>query len=158
MNCKKIEELILTDYIDGNLKAEALREVGAHLASCPNCRKLAAEAVSAGKLFTGLKKEEPPADLWYKVRAEIAAERGQPVVARALDSVRYFFKQIRPAVAIAAAVVLIFFILTVTQLMPGKSMIPGAVYQDDILVTASLNNGWDEPEQDFGTSAEQYFL
>ena len=38
MDCKMMEEAILTDYTDGKLTGRSLKEVEAHLASCSRCR------------------------------------------------------------------------------------------------------------------------
>ena len=151
MKCEKIEDLVLTDYIDGNLKGEALREVEAHLEACEKCRALADEAISAGKIFSAAGKEEAPAGVWRRIEDEIRPVREAP-------RLRYFFTHMRPAVVMATAAVIILFILTAPRIMPGRNTVTGGVTQDDILTITSLGDGQDEAESDFGTATEQYFL
>ncbi len=158
MECRRAEELILTDYIDGNLKGEALGEAEEHLASCERCRKLAGEAAHAGKALKAIKREEPPQGLWYKIRAEILSERTQPdTVRQILNSARYVFTHLRPAVALAAVAILILFVLTAIRLSPPGGTALNATLQDDVLAATSLDD-WNGTEYDFGTSAEEYFL
>jgi len=149
MNCKIIEELILTDYVDGKLRGEALQEVEAHIASCANCRKIAEKLALAEKAFKDIDREEPPPTVWHNIKAEISVRHN-----RLFPSLSH----LRPAVLIATAVLLVFFTILVTQIMPGKSIIQPAADQDDILALASTGEGWNGEDYDLGTSVEEYFL
>ena len=40
MNCKLVQELVLTDYSDGQLSAARMRKVDNHLMHCLACRTL----------------------------------------------------------------------------------------------------------------------
>ena len=161
MNCKRIEELIITDYCDGNLKGRALEEVESHLVSCTNCLRLAQEVKSASKLFRGaLERQDPPGYLWRRVRDEISAN---PVRVHYTESVfgrlRYSLSHSRPAFVMASAAVMILFVLTITRLMPHKDRLETTAAEDDILTMTSYSNGQEEESSyDFGTAAERYFL
>lgn len=159
MNCKKAEDIILTDYVDGKLAGEDLRKLEEHLALCEKCRALAREAASAGKAFKAFQKESPPAGVWHKIKAEIGPGRSHgAALGGILDSTRYFFTHLKPAIAITAAAALILLVLTTARLVPTRSAASNGAVQDDILTRASFDKGWDEPGYDFGTSAEEYFL
>lgn len=152
MDCKKAKELIMTDYIDGRLLGTALKEVETHIASCADCRALAGELAKTLGAFKTVKPEAAPSGLWYKIRAEISAEpAGQFSARRLFVPVREMFSHIRPAVAAAAAVMILLFVLTAIRLAPNSS-------QDEIVTLASFNGNGDEAEYDLGTPAEEYFL
>jgi len=159
MNCKKIEELIFTDYVDGNLKGHVLEELEAHLRSCPNCQKLAGELESTGKLFRESSRKKAPAGLWYKIRAEISAKpQATRVMEGILENVRYHLSHLKPAVVILSTAVIILFILTAVRFMPHNDYSKTGIGQDDILGIYYMNGTSDESEYDFGTPAERFFL
>lgn len=159
MNCKKAEEMILTDYIDGNLKDEALREVEEHLAACQYCRDLAVRAVSSRRMLKSAAREVPPEGLWSKIRAEIISEETKPgFFDRIFDQARYFFGHLRPAVAAAAVAAIVIFVLTTARLVPVGSPFSGMTAHDDILEITSVGEESDDSEYGFGTAVEEYFL
>jgi len=72
MNCNKIRDIIITDYVDNELDGRTREEIELHLSSCSACRTFKAALVSyiseplrSAPVFT------PPVALWYKVRSEI---------------------------------------------------------------------------------------
>ena len=54
MNCKKIRELILTDYIDGEADEKTKMSVNAHVAECAECKELLS---SVQKITPGTKNQ-----------------------------------------------------------------------------------------------------
>lgn len=159
MNCKRTEKLILTDYIDGNLKGRALEDIELHLRSCPGCHALAEELRAAGKLFRAVSQQEPPPEVWYKIRNEISAapvRRGFPETA--LMYARYYLSNLKPAVVIAGAAALLLFALAVVRLMPYNDYPEMTAAQDDILAISYTGDENDMSEYDFGTPAEIFFL
>ena len=53
MKCKKIQEIILTDYLDGQLDEKQRSSLGRHLAECKSCKEFSTYAVKniAGLFF-----------------------------------------------------------------------------------------------------------
>ena len=159
MKCKKMEEIILTDYIDGNLKGRILEEMEAHLVSCPGCRALAEEAKAAGKLLRSVPKQEAPPEVWHKIRDEISAapaRRFFPEIA--LENLRYHFLRLRPAVVLVTATALLFFVLTAVRLIPQSNYPATNIVKDDILSISYNTDEEDTAEYDLGTPAEMFFL
>ena len=159
MDCKRMKELILTDYIDGRLKGRALEDVELHLKSCSNCHALARDLKSAGKLFKAVPQEDAPTEVWYKIRDEISAGAirlrfPETVLAYA----RYYLSHLKPAVVIAGAAVLLLFVLAAVRLMPHKDYLETAVTQDDILAISYGDDEEDGSEYDLGTATEMFFL
>ena len=159
MNCKRMEKLILTDYIDGNLKGRALEDIELHLKLCPSCHALAEELRAAGKLFRAVPQQEAPSEVWHKILAEINTA---PVRRRfpktALVYARYYLSHLKPAVVIASAAILLLFVLTAVRLMPHKDYLETTVTQDDILAISYGSDEENGSEYAFGTPAEMFFL
>ena len=159
MNCKRIEGIILTDYIDRNLKGKALEDIEAHLRSCPSCQALAQDLRGTGKLFRAVSQEAAPSKVWYKILSEIsAAPVRRHFQEDALAYVQYYLSHLKPAVVIASAAVLLFFVLTAVRLMPHKDYLETTIARDDILAISYASDEEDLSDYDFGTPAEMFFL
>jgi len=159
MKCKRMEKVILTDYIDGNLKGRALEEIELHIRSCPGCHALAKELKDAGKLFRSVSEEAAPAKVWHNILAEVSAAPARWVfLSNALEYARSYLSHLKPAVVMASAAVLILFALATFRLMPHNDYLDTAVTRDDILAASFYNEEDDAPEYDLGTAAEMFFL
>ena len=75
MKCSKYRDIIITDYVDGELDEREKQEIDRHLQDCAACRAFAA-AVSAVTLETLRKAtpEEPPAFLWTRIQSRLEQE------------------------------------------------------------------------------------
>lgn len=157
MDCKRIEELIFTDYIDGTLAPAALKEVEAHLALCAGCRKLASELVSASRTIRSAGKMTPPPIVWERIRRDITAppRRSETLSFDNLfGPAQAFFARFRPAIVAVTAAALILTVLTVARLMPQR----GVSVQDEIMSMMILDENGSSSSYDFGTPEENYFL
>ncbi|MCX5701593.1 MAG: zf-HC2 domain-containing protein, partial [Candidatus Omnitrophica bacterium] len=75
MNCKKIKDLIITDYIDQELSKSRQEEVITHLKTCSRCR--AFEQALRKRVSEPLRKIEPvkpPESIWQRVQEAIDEE------------------------------------------------------------------------------------
>jgi len=159
MNCKKIEKLILTDYIDGNLKGCVLEELETHLKSCPACRKLAEEAAYTKNLFKSVPRQEAPAGMWRKIQVEISAQPAKGLsIKYLLDRIRCRLPTLKPAFVMTSTAVILLLIVTALWLMPRKDSFQTVYAQDDLLALSYSNGEGDESVYDLGTTAEQVFL
>ncbi len=72
MKCNKFRDLIITDYVDGELDEQGKQEVERHLQGCAGCREFAA-AVSTLALDPLRKtvSAEPPAFLWTRIQSRL---------------------------------------------------------------------------------------
>jgi anti-sigma factor RsiW len=76
MDCKKIKELILTDYSDGEIDAGSREEIEAHLAACAACRQLAGALRKAAiEPFKKIEAVKPPDVVWYRIKEAIMSEK-----------------------------------------------------------------------------------
>lgn len=70
--CKDIQELILTNYLDGEVDEGLKIRIDRHLSECAECRKLAAEAKETLVVpFEQAPAEKVPAHLWAAIKDKI---------------------------------------------------------------------------------------
>lgn len=158
MDCNKMEEIIFTDYIDGRLAGQALKDAQDHLASCSRCRDLASELASIGAEFKKSGHEEPPARLWERILSEINRPPPAAVFARDIfRSARLVFTRFRPAIAVCAAAALIFIVLWAGRIGTHTGTANLQIGEDEILSMVVFDeNG--TTDYGFGTPEENYFL
>ncbi|MDD5492988.1 MAG: zf-HC2 domain-containing protein [bacterium] len=72
MKCNKYRDIIITDYVDGELNEREKQEIDRHVRDCASCRAFAA-AVSAVTIEPLRKTmpEEPPAFLWTRIQSRL---------------------------------------------------------------------------------------
>jgi anti-sigma factor RsiW len=73
MTCHEIQDLLLTDMLDGGVTADRKEAVEEHLAGCSACREVLSVAL---KLEADLKPSpsvQPPAYLWDRIRDKVEA-------------------------------------------------------------------------------------
>jgi len=159
MDCKKASSIIVTDYIDENMKGLDLDELEAHIRSCPNCRTLAERVARLRTTFKAAPRQEAPASVWKKIRDEITID---PVSVRyrpgLLDRIRERLALLKPAVIITCAAILLICVVTVIRFIPVFGSLSAGSSQDELITIASMNGSSEESQYDLGTGAEQYFL
>lgn len=110
MDCKTVQESILTDYIDGQLDGKARARIEAHIGDCAACGEFLRSVRKAeGEIFKGVVGVTPPEYLWSRVKeAVIAEDRKSLGFAEGIfRRVREFVYIHRPALAMATVAVLI---------------------------------------------------
>ena len=76
MKCKKIQEIILTDYLDGQLNEKQKSSLGLHLAECKGCKEFSTYAMkNIAGLFTNAERLIPSEIVWRRIKGNIEAER-----------------------------------------------------------------------------------
>ena len=158
MNCKKAQDLILTDYLDGEMRGKEKERIEEHLEGCRECREFSVAAGKVGNgLFLGAERAEVPEYLWRRVRETIFAEELKrrtfaSVIFEKLKAILYIP---RPILAIATVVVLLLAIGTVTTIKINNQATRDAEYFEYLAgaVDNSINDNGS-----FGTSIEKYFM
>lgn len=64
----------LSQYIDGGLTSDEIREVADHLSQCAPCESVRAEIEQVRVTARDLPQHTPPSVLWTRIRAEIESE------------------------------------------------------------------------------------
>ena len=164
MNCKRIQELLITDYIDEQMADKAKSLIDQHLAQCHACAgyltSIKRVAVSP---FVNASKDVPDQALWAQIKQTIEEEQQQQLEASLKPN---FWERIRssvhiprPAFALATIVTMIFMICSTGQLFFSAPVVK-INGQDQVAYLSSLiddpidmNNG-----NDSQTPIEKVFL
>ncbi len=158
MNCKKIQELLLTDYLDGELKTMILDSIKQHMDGCIHCRQFEQEIQRVRLPFEKVRYIEPPTRVWEGVREKIIAEQMLPqdslfacLVERLREFLFIYRQPVFATTTIALAVVA--FALIFTH-MPERTDTLDVVAEDFGFMVIAENDAI----CDFGTDIEKYFL
>jgi len=166
MNCKKIRDRIITDYIDKEASCVVQKEIQAHLKVCVGCRVF--EQALREKVSEPFRKMEivrPPESVWQRIQETIEEEVTQDNSPSSLRRVSDFLADAvlmhKPRVALSAA----FAVILITALfLRGPFYRQWAVKgylreQSDFMQSMSLPvNGELEKDIGFGTAIESIFF
>lgn len=76
MECKKVQDRLLTDYLDKELGAGENSGIESHLSGCAHCREfLTAVQKSAVVPFKEAREMQPDSAVWQRIQERIEAER-----------------------------------------------------------------------------------
>jgi predicted anti-sigma-YlaC factor YlaD len=170
MNCKKIQELIITDYHDNETSGLLQRQVDEHVATCADCRAFE-QAVrrNSDMLFKDLGQVQPPEAVWHKIRDSINEEQYQKAPAyvgpslfeRMLDFLRESFIVKRPAYALATVLsVILITVVFWRSPLRQQMLVKDYLSQKSAFMVAmnSAPNGEIDKVAEFNTAIEQYLF
>jgi predicted anti-sigma-YlaC factor YlaD len=151
-------DLILTDYIDGQVDQNTAESVQSHLRNCSDCAAFLKEVKDTGVVpFQQGALQPVPAELWDAVRQGIEEEKTNPLE-DLIDRMRGWMVFPR-MVPIVASFVVMFLVGSVTvntiQIQQAKEK-----EQGEYLVSLLSPQGNASPgdNNDLGTPIEHYFL
>lgn len=161
MNCKKVQDLLWTDYIDGQLDVKWKTEVDKHLVNCSSCREFAQLAKqTAVEPFLKIEDIQPPPQIWTKIKEQIQGEErlsSNPVV-DFLEQLKHVLAIPRSALAFALALMMVVMVGSFTRF----NVQPKTDTTEQIEYLSSLfeapNDSLIGETGGFGTTVEQYFL
>ena len=166
MDCKRAQDLILTDYLDGQKMPVALKEgFQKHMALCPSCqafKALAEKAVMSP--FDGSIKEEVPQEVWQNIKAEILQQEESSwrnVFNEFLEKLKIVLFP-KPTLAFASAVSFLLVIMLFMRVVPvGKSYDSAQIdsqgqmeYSTYLMEYAGTSQ---EVSEGYGTDIEEFF-
>jgi len=151
MNCAKIREFLITDYMDGEMNEKMKSIIMNHLSACEGCRQFELELKEkALGPFKSMERHTPPAYVWERIKDRIRNE--VPPSPRPA-----FAWRLKPAFALSAVAVLILAVVIVTR-APFTGNGDVSVYlaeQAEYMIDPSANGA---EISGFGTSIEEYLL
>ena len=167
MKCENVKELILTDYLDGQLGKEQKSQIEKHLTICRDCKEyelLTRTAVV--EPFNNLERYNPPEAAWHKIREQIEEELPlqEPTnsFADLILKVKTFLYIPKPAFVVTTIIVLLIAVITVVKLQPEDQKIVKVNPESQIECITYLISVFDQEtvngNDDFGTSIEELFL
>jgi len=161
MNCRKIQDLILTDFTDNEASDDVRRLVEGHLAACSACRAFQAEVrQNAVRPLQEAERVEAPARLWSRVTSEIFAQQLKPAPAGVLEKLKNLVAAPRPAFAFSTVAALVIFGILAARLpyLSGRAerqQLAEAAIEEQIDYFANGNGG--EVTDTFKTDVEEFF-
>lgn len=164
--CKKVKDLILTDYLDEQLNEDQKKIIEEHLSICVICREyeLAARKTVI-EPFNNVEKQNPPEAAWHKIKEQIKEEQRQGLTSSFADLIRRinpFAYALKPALAVVTIVIIIFVATAIIKLTSENSEVvkvdPGKQIECINYLISVFSQGSMNGNNDFGTSIEEYFL
>ncbi len=163
--CDHFKDLILTDYIDGELDKDSAGSLENHLLDCCDCRVFLKEVKANAAIFpascsANVLRQPVPAELWAAVRQRIEHENQAAVnpLAEFIDKLKglIIFPRMAP---VFASVILMFLAGSVTlntiQMQQAKEKDQGEYL---VLLLTSRGPAVPTDNNGLGTPIEHYFL
>ncbi len=169
MNCKDMQNMILTDYLDGEMDDKCHKQVEDHLLRCAHCREF--EKTARQDVFNPLVQSEkirPPEYMWTRIKESIEEKENKSGIPSFLEgfkeNVRSLFPKLTPAYAFPAFMIAIFIMVVgniffMNQPLSKNPSLVDYASNGQVEYWIDFNN--DEVMEysaDFGTKIEQYFL
>lgn len=163
MRCEKIQDLLLTDHLDGRLSRAEQEKITTHLRECATCREFAETASIALAPLATAEQLPPPASVWQMVRQQIAAEpRPAASPFGAFLGKLFPLAVIRQPALVAAGLVAVALLTAVLLRHPFPGSGPSVVARENrIDYVAALVGADDDDEEEregLDTDIENYFL
>ena len=154
MNCKKIQELLITDYLDDELDSGVLSRIEQHMANCIHCRQFEQGLQRVRVPFKKAEQIKPPARVWEGICEKIVVRQRLPQG----SWFEYMIERLREFLLIHRQPVFatgIAFAIMVIALIS----IQGQIKTDAGGIVAEDFGFWvDEENGAIGTAIEEYFL
>jgi len=162
MQCRKIQELLKTDYLDGEVNQKQEQEIKEHLGRCPKCRQLEEELQSQRALFQKAKQLEAPEGVWHNIRDAIIREglnEEESLSVGVFERLRNYLFAPKPAFVLATTLaVAIFFAFLAGVFIQKKQSLSKENIPETEMAVYSLSSANDISLYELGTDIEEYFL
>jgi anti-sigma factor RsiW len=162
IQCKKIQELLQTDYLDQETDQQEERFITEHLKQCSACSQLEKKLQAQRLLFQGVKRQPVPERIWSNISDAIITERLKPqkgFISGILERLRGLIFLPRPAMVLATSlfsVIIIFAFFANVAIQ--KQVLLSKQNTAEGIAGYSLNSKNGYVLYDLGTSIEEYFL
>ncbi|MBF0569237.1 MAG: zf-HC2 domain-containing protein [Candidatus Omnitrophica bacterium] len=133
MTCAKIQELLISDYIDGEADAAVKKLVEDHLTSCFSCREFLSVVQTTDDVLRQPPQERLSEDVWSAVRERITQA---PLGWRERLGLVWEGPAFRPAVVFCASLAVAFFISGV--IMPDQDRLSAGMGTSPQLASGNL--------------------
>ncbi len=161
MQCKKVQELLLSDYTDEELAAGPRQSLQRHLDSCAACRAYRAQLDAVRAPLRSARPIVPPERVWEEVSRRIDVPQRAPVFA-ALEALFGGLKRLllpHPAFTFSGAAVLAVFVVFLLVVQPWKTaqvLMPRT--GEDAASGMVLGEANGDLQFNFETAVEEFFL
>jgi len=165
MKCKKVKDLLLTNYIDGETSEELYIQLKEHLDRCKQCSQLESSLRRYAKEpFEEVDQVAVPENIWQEIKDTIEEEQlSKTWLQDVLDKLRNLTVVPKSVFAVATVVAVMLISVTFIKLLPDKNdLIGDYLYEQadflSYLAGDSLEDFNGPADSGFGTAIEEYFL
>jgi anti-sigma factor RsiW len=161
--CDQFKDLILTDYMDGELDQKLSQGLESHLLDCGDCRAFFKEVrnntvISTGSYPVNVLRQPVPEELWGAIKQRI--EQGNEATSPLSDLIEKLkgmivFPKIVP---VFASFILMFLVGSVTLNMVQVQRAKDKDQGEYLVALLSTGPSTDGDNNDVGTPIEHYFL
>ncbi|MFH1552253.1 MAG: zf-HC2 domain-containing protein [Candidatus Omnitrophota bacterium] len=159
MRCKKIQELILTDYTDREMTAFSRQRVKDHIKGCANCRVF--EERLKEKIITPLQETEhvqPPEAVWLRIKEAVGEPEHIRIMERVTDFLDSLFIARKPVLVAASLLVLMLVGGFFARTYFAERNIVNAYMAEQVDFLDSLDNDDGYTDEYNGFLSEDFFL
>jgi predicted anti-sigma-YlaC factor YlaD len=160
MRCKRIQELLKSAYLDGEVSQGEQLYVKEHLAQCSPCRRLEKELQEQHRLFQKAKQHPVPERVWQNIRDTIITERlpqESGVGLRIPQWLRELWAP-RPVFALASVLTVVVFVAIFAGVIIRKGQYASKYNGSEAIAEYRLNLESEDLFYTLGTNIEEYFL
>jgi len=166
MKCDRAQDLILTDYLDGQLNEETKRELEMHLSQCAGCREFLLSARAAVVTpFEGAARQKTPDSVWQDIEQHLEKTSTTDWPERLKDFIgglKNAFDVPRPVLAVAGGIGLCLLVVWGLRygMMVQQNNLVEVEPQDEVEYLAYLGGTplSENGQSGYGTDIEQYLL
>jgi predicted anti-sigma-YlaC factor YlaD len=179
MNCKSIQEKLLTDFIDQELDPKDKKEILDHLAQCPDCRLFWETAKkNLADPFENIPEQDVPESVWQNIQHAIIEEKMKAVEEKPSGFLEPFLGLKYALRPLLMALLVVFIVAAAVRLRTSDQRRRMSQSMQNELRTESLTESFDvddqvvyfaylldgdseedeESDEGFGSDIENYFL
>lgn len=159
MRCKKIQEFLRSDYIDGEASQSESRYIKEHLAGCLECRKLEKELKAQRALFENLKQDPVPEGVWQNIRDSVVRQRlNQEEEPGVLERLRRSCFRLPPVYVLTGAFTLVLVVALIAGIFIQKRQEFNMAKEEESIAGYGLNGENQDMLYSLETNVEEYFL
>jgi hypothetical protein len=164
MKCKKVKELLLTDYYDSQLSKELVEQLKTHIKTCAGCAQLEKEISAAiPEILKNDIQLQAPQEIWLNIKDKIAQyeDDKKTLLSKCKDYLERITQNRKPVLALVPILAVIIILITVVRPRPVTEAEVVGYLEDQVEFYASLDNGGSNGISgniDFETDIEYFFL
>jgi predicted anti-sigma-YlaC factor YlaD len=161
MECRQIQELLKSDYLDGEVSERDGKYIKEHLDLCVACRELEKEVQAQRKFFQSTKQHPVPGHVWQNIQNSIIMEgvKQEEQLNRGVwFRLKTFLSFPRPGFVLASTLAVVTLVLVLVGTNIERQQYSSKENSLEIVSGYNLNGASDNVITDLGTSIEQYFL
>ena len=165
MTCKEIQDILLTDYLDGQLDKQSADGIERHLSDCLHCREFLAAARKSlvAPFLLSEKVSLPQEEVWKNIKQRIEERSSEKLPARSTGDIFAKWRELifipQPALVLSLAVALILAgSLYFRSINEKAAETSSSENIQDLAYLTDESTVNDVEEESYGTDIEQYFL